>query len=68
MPVQLDGNHYLTVVFDLKTSAICIDPSPLFPLPLFSACFANQSVPSVRKVKEGPKAGFLAVVEKAEYG
>jgi hypothetical protein len=55
-----------TEVLDLKTSATRTNkPSS------FSSRFGiadNQSVASVRNVNDGPKAGFLTVVENALSG
>ena len=52
-----------TTTLDRKISATCV----ALPSSTVSR-LASQSVVSVRKVKEGPSAGFLSVDEKTESG
>lgn len=55
-----------TVVFDLNTSTTCIVPSS--SLLNSSRYWDIQTVASVKKANEGPKAGFATVVQNAECG
>jgi len=59
--------HFDRVAFDLNTSATCIEYPSLVESPV-AGVRASQSVASVRNVKEGPKAGFLTVEPKADWG
>ena len=58
--------HELTVDRDLRISATCVDePASAVAGP---SCLASQMVQSVRKVNEGPRAGFRVVDGKTDTG